>query len=434
MRERARRMAITDRMPLLHSTCPFCGLLCDDLEIDADGLALRPARGACARSRSAFASLGTTAAAQAQARVDGAAVSMETALDAAARLLRAAHRPLVAGLDVDVGGMRAVLDLARRCGAVVDHVASAAKYRNLHVLQEAGWITTTLAEARNRADLFVLVGDAWHARFPRFLERIVAPGSDMFGPPAVRRIVLLTEDAVVARGALPEGVECLPVGLPRRQLPVAATMLAAMLDGRPVDPGRLGMPAGEALARCAGWMRAARYGVVVWAAGDLELPHAELAVQALMHCVRVLNATTRFAALPLAGTDGDFTANAVQTWQSGVSYPASYANGRVDFDPWRHGWRRVLEDGEADLLFWVSSLGLAEVPATGGIPCVVLGRADRQAVRAAEVFIPVATPGVDATGHVVRSDKVVTLRLPRLREAALPTVATAVGALLERLR
>jgi formylmethanofuran dehydrogenase subunit B len=45
----------------------------------------------------------------------------------------------------------------------------------------------------------------------------------------------------------------------------------------------------------------------------------------------------------------------------------------------------------------------------------------------------VATPGIDAPGHLLRSDKVVSLRLPRLRESALPSVARAIEALLARL-
>jgi formylmethanofuran dehydrogenase subunit B len=420
-------------MPIHKSTCPFCGLMCDDLEVAVEGLALAPQRGACDRSRTAFARLGAPAAAQAQARVAGAPVALEVALDEAARLLRGARRPLVAGLDVDVAGMRAVLDLARRCGAAVDHVNSAVKYRNLHVLQEAGWITTTLAEARNRADLFVLVGDGWRTRFPRFVERVVAPASDMFGAPAARRIILLTDDPAAATAALPAGVECLVVGLPIAALPAAASLLGGLLQGKPVEPARLGSVAGEGLQQCAEWMRAARYGVLVWAAGDLDFPHAELTVQALMQCVRVSNAGTRFAALPLAATDGDLTANAVQTWQSGVSFPASYANGRVDFDPLRHHWRNVLARGEADLLIWVSSLGLGDLPADPGVPVVALGRADREFAQAPAVYVPVATPGVDAAGHLLRTDKTVSLRLPRLRNAPLPTVADALGGLLERL-
>ncbi len=50
-----------------------------------------------------------------------------------------------------------------------------------------------------------------------------------------------------------------------------------------------------------------------------------------------------------------------------------------------------------------------------------------------DVFIPVATPGIDADGHLLRTDKVVSLHLRRLRASALPSVAQVAGELLQRL-
>ena len=49
------------------------------------------------------------------------------------------------------------------------------------------------------------------------------------------------------------------------------------------------------------------------------------------------------------------------------------------------------------------------------------------------MFIPVATPGIDADGHLLRTDKVVSLYLRRLRASALPSVAQTVAALSQRL-
>ncbi len=122
----------------------------------------------------------------------------------------------------------------------------------------------------------------------------------------------------------------------------------------------------------------------------------------------------------------------MHTWQSGVPYPASHANGRVDFDPHRYAAPNVLARGEADCLLWISSLSDDAPPAFDG-PAVVLGRADMQLAREPDVFLPVATPGIDADGHLLRTDKVVSLYLRRLRTSALPSVAQVVEALLQRL-
>jgi formylmethanofuran dehydrogenase subunit B len=419
-------------MPPSTTTCPFCGLLCDDLIVESTGDGLRALKGACERSQAAFARLGTPAAATMGARVAGRPATNDAALDAAAQLLLHGRRPLIGGLGADVSGMRATLALARRLGAVLDHAGSGTKYRNLHVLQEFGWITTTLAEVRNRADLLLLIGDGWHARYPRFVERAIAPDSDLYGAPAPRRAILLDEAAVAAATALPQAVERLVVGAPLLRLPALLTTLCAQATGQPVDPARLSGLKPQALAQCVDWLRAAHYSVAVWAAADLDLPHAELALQALSRLLRVLNTEHRFAALPLAASNGDLTANAVHTWQSGVSFPASHANGRVDFDPHRYAAPDVLARGETDCMLWIASLSDDPPPAFDG-PTIVFGRADMRLTREPAVFLPVATPGIDAAGHLLRTDKVVSLYLRRLRTSALPSVAQAIEALMQRL-
>jgi len=425
-------------MPCYTATCPFCGLLCDDLLVEAEvaetgGATLRPVQGACERSRAAFAKLGAPEYAVASARAAGRPATLEAALDAASAALRQARRPLIGGLAVDVAGMRATLALARRLGAIVDHAASRIKYRNLHVLQEAGWITTTLAEVKNRADLLVLVGDGWHARFPRFVERVIAPETDLLGDPLTRRIILVDDTAARAAAALPQHFERLSLNAPTSALPELFAMLGAQAAGQAVDPARLPAIAAGLLAQCAEWLRAARYGVVAWAAADLDFPHAELALQALSRLLRVLNRTGRFAGLPLAGTNGDLTANAVHTWQTGIAFPASHANGRIDFDPHRYAMDEVLARREADCLLWISSLSADSAPPPCEIPTLVLGRADIELRTEPEVFVPVATPGIDCDGHLLRTDKVISLHLRRLRSGALPSVPQAVDALLKRL-
>jgi len=415
------------------ATCPFCGLLCDDLLVESEGDILRPLHGACERSRAAFAGLGTSAAAHAGSRVDGASVERQAALDAAADILRAARRPVIGGLAIDIDGMRAALRLARRIGAVMDHAVSPVKYRNLHVLQEAGWITTTLAEVKNRADLLILIGDGWRTRFPRFVERIVAPDTAMFAAPLARRVILIDESAAAAADALPQRCERLAVGAAVTVLPELLGMLSGLAAGRPVDPARLPAVEPALLQRCIEWMRAARYGTVVWAAPDLDIAHAELALQMLSRLLRTLNRAGRFAALPLAGSNGDLSANAVHTWQSGVAFPASHANRRVDFDPHRYALHAVLARREADCLVWLSSLSAELAPPACEAPTIVLGRADMQLATEPRVFVPVATPGVDAAGNLLRTDKVISLHLRRLRESALLSVAHALEALVQRL-
>src|SRR5882724_13249770 len=83
------------------------------------------------------------------------------------------------------------MQLAERTGGIVDHLGSDGLFRNLRVVQDSGWMTTTLSEVRNRMDLLLIVGPDPTPQFPRFFERCVAPRQTMFtesryAPPVVR--------------------------------------------------------------------------------------------------------------------------------------------------------------------------------------------------------------------------------------------------------
>ena len=184
-------------------------------------------------------------------------------------------------------------------------------------------------------------------------------------------------------------------------------------------------------------MRAAKYGVVAWAAPDLDFPHAELTLQALCELVKDLNRDTRWSGLPLGGSDGDITVDAVSLWQTGFGLRAAFGVGGPGQDLHQHATARLLASGEADALVWVSSFDPARTPPATTAPTVVLGHAAMTLPVAPAVFIPVGTPGVDHAGHLFRTDRVVALPLAAQRASTLPSVAEAleaIGAALEGSR
>jgi formylmethanofuran dehydrogenase subunit B len=410
----------TEEAPHRGVTCPFCGLACDDLAVSASG-ELRLLESGCARAADALAALARVDAAPA---IEGRAATLSDAVGRAASLLAASRQPVFAGMATDVAGTRALLDLADRCGAVVDHMNSTAKLRNLLAVQSGGWITTTLAEVRNRADLLVFVGTDAVSRFPRFFERLVWNVDSLAGLDArSRAIAYLGEARDTSPGTSPDGRQPLVVPCANATLPGVVGALRARLAGRPLSgPDACGVPL-AAIDALRDLFRAARYAVLVWAAPDFDFPHAELTVQSLADLVKELNVERRAAALPLGGSDGDITMNQVHTWQTGYPFRTSLASGHPVYDPVLYSVDEMLVRGGADFLLWVSSFDPARAPPPGRVPTVVLGHAAMRLPRPPEVFIPVATPGVDHGGHFFRTDKVVALPLRALRPARLPSVA-----------
>ena len=404
-------------------TCPFCGLVCDDLRVGPGTRGLAVTENGCAVAARGF---GQVATATTGPRIAGAPATLADAAAAAARLLAAARRPLFGGLGTDVQGARAACRLADQTGGVLDHMNGAGAIRNLLVLQDSGWITTTLSEIRNRCDLLILAGGDITSRFPRFFERTIAAPEALFGGDRQCATVFLGRGPQ-AGVTLPGPVEV--IGCEVAELGQAFGLLRALLAGRPVQATSA---AGAPLAVWQGLadrMRAATYGVVAWAAPDFDFPHAELAIQTLCELVKDLNRDTRFSGLPLGGSDGDITVDAVSLWQTGFGLRAAFGAGGPTQDLHQHATARLLASGEADALVWVSSFDPARTPPASKVPTVVLGHAAMTLPAEPAVFIPVGTPGVDHAGHLFRTDRVVALPLAALRGSALPSVAEALDAI-----
>jgi formylmethanofuran dehydrogenase subunit B len=405
-------------------TCPFCGLLCDDLVVNATGKQLTVRGNGCAIALPAFQRV---APADASAQIAGRAVSLTEAAAEAARLLRGARLPLIGGLATDVEGARAATRLADRTGAVLDHMNSPAAMRNTLVLQDGGWVTTTLSEIRNRADLFIAVGSDIVARFPRFFERCIANRETLFDGERKCEVIFLGKGlpkGVTLPGITAETIEC-----DVSSLSEAIGVMQMLLSGRTVTATEAAGAPLVVWQRLATRMGAARYGVAAWAAVDFDFGHAELTVQALCELIKDLNRQTRFVGLPLSGSDGDFTADSVAMWQTGFGSRTSFGQGQPDHDSYHYSTARLLQDGGADVLVWISSFNEARTPPKTSIPTIVVARPGMAGEQEASVFIPVGTPGLDHAGHMFRADRVVALPLQRLRDSTLPSVADVIAAI-----
>jgi len=404
--------------------CPFCGLVCDDLVVMTKAGRLAVSANGCRISEAAFARVPSPA--DAQARLNGKPTTLDLAAKEAARLLRGARQPLVAGLGTDVAGARAAGRLANRCGGVLDHMNSAAGLRNLFVLQDRGWMTTTMSEVRNRADLLVVAGTDIGTRFPRFFERCVANTETLFGKD--RRCEVICLGPGPAGTKLP-GPAAKVISCDVSRLHEALGVIRALLAGRALQAREAaGVPL-TVWQEVAERMRAARYGVLAWAVADFDFPHAELTVHALCDLVKDLNQTTRFSGFPLGGSEGDLTADAVGLWQTGFGARTSLGRGSPEYDPYHLSTTGLLQRAEADVLLWISSFDQTRTPPAATIPTIVLGGSGMAFKQEPAVFIPVGTPGVDHAGHLFRTDRVVALPLRQLRRSSLPSVADAIGAI-----
>ena len=290
--------------------------------------------------------------------------------------------------------------------------------------QDRGQFTTTLAEVRARADLVVCMNTTAVARFPEFFNRCELDG------PGGPRPSLVFFGAPVPPG-LPAGLDARTVAT--QDEPFAGLQQLAAL----VALQRVEQPRPELVA-LAGQLRAARYVVLVWEPAALPA-HAALWAEMLQRLVATLNRHTRAATLALGGGDGASSVNQVFTWLSGLPLRTRAGPDGLEHEPLRFDAARLLADGAVDGLLWISSFDPSRVPPVTRLPRIVLGppaMAEGLRVRADagdHVFIPVATPGLNAPGHLFRTDGLVVVPLAAARDDGLAGVAEVLARLGERV-
>ena len=406
--------------------CPFCGLVCDDLEIARDENGLKVTKNGCERAIAGF----ERKVDGAHPQVDGRDVDLDTAIRAATDLIRGAKLPLYGGLGTDVDGVRAVMALADKTGGVVDHALSEAQYRNFSVLQTRGWILSTLTETRNRADVIVVVGTDVQKLHPRFFERIVnVDVSLLTETPEKRTVVFIGKglDQSAVKGPRIGEIITLPCDIDRVGEIVAA--LAAEVRGAPLAGDTVaGVPVADIRALAERCQKAA-YPVFVWAPPSLAFPNADLVVSMLSDFVKDLNVKGRAAGLALGGNEGAISAGAVASWQSGYPLRVSFASGKPDYDALRYAIPNLLASGEGDLLVWLASFSPDLGPPATKVPTVVIGTPGLKLAQPPKVYIPIGTPGVDHSGRIIRVDNVVSLPLRNLGRSTLPKAAAIFGAI-----
>jgi formylmethanofuran dehydrogenase subunit B len=351
--------------------------------------------------------------------IDGRPVALQAAISEAAKLLAACRAPVLAGLGTDIAGARAVIALAQRLGAAVDHMHAGAVLRDLAVMREAGMMITTPNEARLRADVVLLIGAGLVEAWPQLVDRLslqaIGPRAD---PDTTRRIIWLCPGR---GGAKEAGIEQAQViGRSPEDLAVLLAALRARLAGHPAGKTRI---TAKALDGLAADLRGARFGVAVWSAAELD----ELTIEMLCGLVADLNAKTRFTGFSLAPADNALGVLQACGWMTGFPMRIGFGRGYPEHDPWRFDATRLVESGEADGTLWISAYSAAAPQWKRQVPMIALTAPGAGFRHAPRVHIDVGRPGTDhdaveqcpATGTLVA--------VAASQQSTRPSVAEAIA-------
>lgn len=397
-------------------TCLGCGCTCDDVRLTLVGGAIAKLAPACAVA-SVWARDGRVPS---MARVGGAVVTRDAALDRAATLLHGARGRLLVVLapGLPTASYGAAVAIADQLGAAVETPHGTMSAEWVLAGQRRGRALATLGEIRHRADLFVYWGVTPDAEWPRFAERF-----------AERSIGLHSVERSVVAVSIGDDWARVPAGMQVVIAPdaevAAIGVMRAVLRGEQTDAR---LPEAAALATR---MAAARYVAIITSADGTDPARSTARAEALLALAQQLNGPTSRCALSVLRAGGNVAGiESLLTWQTGFPMAVDFASGAPAYAPERRGAARAASGAFAAALLVGDAAGLPQLvrDAALALPHVLIGPRASEQSPAAAVSIDTGLAGLHEAGTAYRMDDV-----PLPVEAPLPHPLPS-GALLDALR
>jgi formylmethanofuran dehydrogenase subunit B len=382
--------------------------LCDDIELHVEGDRITDARNACAPARERF--LGFHPAESPACLIDGHPAGVEEGVERAARILAAARCAVIFGLgETTCEAQRAAASLADRIGACLDVATGEA---STMALQDVGEVTCTLGEIRNRGDLIIVWGADPVESHPRLFSRYALDPKGEFlpGGRGDRYCVIVdVHETKSVREAADEFIAINEDGSFEALWTLRALAKDVELDATQVETAT-GVPLAT-WRKLMDRMKAARYGVLFYAAEALTPSRGHAVAHAVHSLIRDVNAHTRFVGMPLGGPGNEAGAHNVLAWRTGYPFAVSLVRGFPRYGPGEFTASDLLRRGEADAALIVSGDPVPRLPEEARahlsrIPRIVLKSQGDPLIPGADVVFHTATHGISTSGTVFRMDGV----------------------------
>lgn len=444
-------------MPTVRAvTCPVCGTLCDDIELEVrDGRVVDVANG-CPMCESKFQSYTAHRLLKPLMRKNGklVQVSLKEALTRAAEILSEAKYPLLYGWSsTSCEATRVGIELAEEVGGVIDNTSTVCHGPSELGIQDVGIPTCTLGQIRHRADLVIYWGsDPWSAH-PRHIERYTSFSEGRFErsewntyltktkastakkklestirrlPPKETPFIPSQPGREPCPAILKQGRKLIVVDVRRTRTAEIADYfiqvqpntdyellqtLRALIRDEEIEVDKVaGVPV-EYLEEVADAMISCSFGVIFFGLG-LTMSEGKLRnVDAALSLTRDLNMRTKFVIMPMRGHFNVSGADTVFTWQTGYPYAVDFSLGYPRYNPGETSAVDVLLRKESDATLVVASDPVSNFPRAAAEhlvrnPLIVIDPRLNATSQMADVVFPSAFVGIEAEGTAYRMDHV----------------------------
>jgi len=350
--------------------------------------------------------------------------------------LRHAKRPLFWLESTDVATTRAIFDLAKQCSGTI-HIAESPGARNVAAITStSGWSGTTLAEVHRRADTIVHVGDSHLHDMPRLFSRFLTSADQ---PDHSNRkhwfVGRSSSELVSSDTSAPSTNEVVELSWPRDQWLDLFTQLLCMLREPQASLRLPKSRCNEAqLVSFADQLTSSEYVVFVWPEDEFSDELDRLVVQRLLELSQLLSQSRRCSLLPLSSDAGRITSREALLWLTNVTPSARYVAGQ-----WvkpQLGNPHTLSDWE-DQFDWImcvrtlpSDRPLPDLRCDWTLDAACNCSRGQLAFTPSNDCLPVATLGVDGSGHLMRLDHGFVAHIPA---ALSPSLWPTAGEVLTEL-
>ncbi|MHA1724257.1 MAG: formylmethanofuran dehydrogenase subunit B [Promethearchaeota archaeon] len=405
--------------------CPFCGTLCDDLEVDVDVKKneVIEVRNACQIGTKKFFSSNPSPHRYTKPliKVNGShkEVSWEEAIEKAADLLVNAKRPLLYGFSsTECEAQSKGVILAEQLGGILDNTASVCHGPSLLAIQDVGAPLSTLGEFKNRADLVIFWGSNPVHAHPRHLGRYSEFVRGFFRRDGRNERFVVVVDP---RNTHTAQIADLYIQIRPSEDYELINAVRALLRGVELDEQEIsGVPL-EKIKELVNILKSCKFGVLFFGMGLTHTLAHHRNIDAAICLVRELNDPTKFLILPMRGHYNVTGANVVFTWATGYGYSIDFSKGYPRYNPGEFSSVDVLLRDEIDTSLIVASDPASNFPAAAvknlfKHPLIVLEPHETPTSIFADVILPPAFAGIEVEGTAYRMDKV-PIRLRKVKDA-----------------
>jgi formylmethanofuran dehydrogenase subunit B len=396
--------------------CPFCGCLCDDIEVTINDNHIEGVKNACIISKSKF--LNHHKNRIKMPSINGKEDNLDNSLKLVVEILAQARRPLIYGLSsTECGAIGKAIEIAEITGGVLDNTSSVCHGPTILALQQVGESKATLGVVKNRADLVIFWGSNPSEAHIRHIVRYSVTPKGKYIPQGKKDRKIVVVDVRETRTARMAD-KFIKIDH-NRDFELLQT-LRALVRGEEIAVDEVaGVPMSE-IQELVEEMMKARFGIVFFGLGLTQSDGRHMNIDAAVGLVSELNRKTKFVLTPMRGHYNVAGANTVSTWQTGYPYAVDFSLGYPRYNPGEFTAIDILSSGEADAALIIASDPGSTFPKKAAkhlaqIPVITLDQKTTPTTILSEVVIPVATAGIEADGTAYRMDGV-PLKLSKIVE------------------